>query len=149
PYSMTSRPVSVNSASALVIARLAGAYRRTTATAARSVVRALCYALRTHRSPCCQLVRGPSAGLANLPPLPPFGLGEGRSHHILFQQIDGSREKHHILHQEWNVAGHGGKPAGRRSPAIRHKRNNGDSRNECRNGTEGPKYSCFLVPESE
>src|SRR5260370_42248310 len=43
---------------------------------------------------------------------------------------------------------HWRKPAGRRSPAIRHKRNRGARRDHARAGAKSPENSQFLVPES-
>ena len=41
-----------------------------------------------HVTPLCHLLRAPDAGLANLPPLVPFGRGKGHPHCVLLQQID-------------------------------------------------------------
>src|SRR5215510_15432421 len=73
--------------------------------------------------------------------------GPCHSHHILLQQIDGDRQQYHILHQERYVAGHGGKSAGRRRPAIGHKGNNSDGPDEGCTGTESPKDAACFIPE--
>ena len=68
---------------------------------------------------------------------------------ILLQQIERRGEKHHVLHEKRNIAGHRGKAAGDRIPAIRHERNDRDRHDESDNRTEGPQDPQLLVPESK
>src|SRR5215831_3196783 len=72
----------------------------------------------------CHLLRGPGAGVADLPPLAPFVRGMCSSHHVLLQQVDGDGEENDILHQESHLAFHR-REAGSRVPAVGHERDDG------------------------
>src|SRR4051794_39587859 len=55
--------------------------------------------------------------------------GQRHARNVLFEQVDRRRQQHHVLHQERNVAGHGGKTR-HRIPSVRHERNDRDSHDE-------------------
>ena len=44
--------------------------------------------------------------------------GPRKSHNILLQQVNRHRQQHDVLHEEENVAGHCGEPAGGSGPAV-------------------------------
>src|SRR5215813_8192250 len=77
-----------------------------------------------------------------------FSCGKRHPHHVLLQQIERYRQQNQILHQERHVARHRRK-SGNRIPAVRHERDDGDGRYECRTRAERSENSQFLVPESQ
>src|SRR5439155_15405062 len=68
---------------------------------------------------------------------------------ILLQQVDRDGKENHVLHQEWNVAGHRRKSAGGRSPAVRHEWDDRDGHDERQARARRPESSQGLVPEAD